>query len=735
MSDDTCHTDAVNAARGDQNHTTYVLWFIIVLAALLRLHGIADESVWWDEFTSVMHLTPVAEWEASPHYARWNQSVIRETAPGLLAFWKQNRTLDPATMPLYYTLEYFWHKHVGRSIPSLRLLSIIIGMLIVPAVYVLARDLYGKTAGLIAAFCVAVSPIHGQFAQEIRMYGMMTLLAVLSVYTFMHLVRDGKRHWWLLHALVSLPLFWTHPLAALVPLVEGAFWLLFRRRDLRRLVLWAGLTVLLMVPSVIYMSTIRFWSLDSTGTWMRLPKRHELVGDLLADDCIGLTYQLDATTDTWERFVSPEHAEVIIATRWLVGRWMVVMFLVYAGWLCGVNVWRAVRARRAGTDPPAWQWSFFLLMWWLAPPLVLYVISFVFRPCIMPRYTVHCSIALYVMLGGAVVSAGPKALKALAASVLVLFYGYQQMLVIDGTLHPDWRSAAAEIRAKAKPDDLILVHNWLWKRVFAYNLGPMPNVMCYSKTFDVLAEECAFFLGLNRQSRFVPEGPCEIWVVIRKDYFKSGPCDPFEKELAARGLTFSMKEFGGIQHVLLYHVTRDRRTPVRIADRRAGLPEHAPIEFGDLSLEFWRAEDYDGAIAAAKKAFAIDPGYSRAYSYLGMAYKEQGNAEAAVDAFREAVAIDPYNYPWAHVNMGMLLSDSEQYDEALAAFEQALQLIPDDAWTYTCMGKAYLGKGDVDAAVAAFEKAVQLAPDDLRGHQALQDALARKGGAAPDAVE
>lgn len=721
-------TDAASAPSKGRLFTVIAMAAILLLGLFLRVHGMKGESIWWDEFSSVVHLSAVEDWETSPQYTRWNQTVIRETAPNLLAFLKQNKTLDPATMPLYYALEYLWHTYLNRSIPFLRLLSVLIGMLIIPFVYLLGRDLYGKTAGLVAAFCLAMSPIHVQFAEEIRMYGLMTLLAVLSVYTFVHLVRDGSKRWWVLHAGASLLLFWTHPFALLVPFVEGSFWILFRFKDFRRLCLWAGMLLILLLPSAIYMSSIRFWGQEATSSWMRLPTGPELLGDMLGDDCIGMTYQLDASPDAWERIVSPEHAKAIVKARWIVGRWTVAIFVLLAAWLCGLSLWCMVRSRNGDARNPSWQWSFFLLMWWLAPPLLLYVVSVAWRPCIMPRYTVHASIAMYLMFGGAVAHLDRRSLKVLAVAVLALAYGYQQMLFVDCMYHPDWLSTASRIRSESNPDDLVLVHNWMWKRVFAYNLGPVPNIVSYSDTFDGLAEESAFFLSLDLPSKLIEGKSREVWVAIRKEYFESGPCEPFEKACAMRALAFTRDEFGGIQHVLLYHVTRDPASPPRLG-QPANLDKNATTEYCDLALEFWRNQEYDTTIAVADRALAIDPKCSRAFSYKGMAFKESGRSEAALEAFREAAALSPQDYPWAYVNMGMILTDLGQYDEALAALRQGLALIPNDGWTYTCMGRAYLGKGDVDAAVAAFDKAIEFAPGDDRGHQGLQEALALKNAA------
>lgn len=695
-------------------YAAMALALIMVAGAGLRLHGITREAVWWDEFTSLMHLAPPAAWEQSPDYPRWNQVVIRETAPSLFAFWKNNRQLDPATMPLYYTFEYAWNRFVSRSVPVMRLLSILIGLLIIPVVYLFGKDLFGRNAGLIAALCLALSPIHRQFAQEIRMYGMMTLLSGLSAYTFFHLIRgDGKR-WWVAHALANLGLFWTHPFAALLPGVEGAFWLFFYPRQFRVLARWIVMNAVLVLPSVIYMASIRFWSQDTTGSWMRLPTLIEFAGDLFADDCVGLTYQLRQTPALWSHFVGPGAAKAIVAARMLVGRWGVVAFLACAIGLCIHSVWKGRRAN--AEEKPAWKWSFFVVWWWLLPPVGLYLLSLVLRPCIMPRYTLPSSLGLYLILGGAIAAIPWRVARGGVVCALVLFYGYQQSIILGEPQHTDWKGAAEYVSAAAKPKDVVLVHNWLWKRVFAYNMGPFPNVMSYSKTFDVLAELAKFSLSLPGET------PGTAYVVMQTDYFEAGGCRPLESELAARGLACELHEFGGMQHVLVYRVSRMNAAE---ATSTVPLSEDAPTEFSDLSLEFWRVKDYDNAIAAAKRAAEINPACPRAYSYLGMALKEKGETQAAIEAFTKAVALNPFDYPWSTVNLGQLLTEGGHYDEAIVTLNTALSVLPNDSWTHACLGYAYLGKGDLQTALDMFRKAVELDPGDFRPRKGLEEAQSR----------
>lgn len=711
-----------------------LLFALILLAGLLpRLHGLERESIWWDEFTSVVHLEPPSAWSADPQFVRWNQSVVRETAPGLLEFWKQNRSMDPATMPLYYTFEYLWNRHVSNDFDTQRYLSILIGMLLLPAGYLLGRQFFGPGGGLIVMLCVALSPIHIQFSREIRMYGMMTVLAALSVHSFARIVGGGGRRWWVLHGLINMLLSWTHPFAVLIPFTEFVFWVGAFPRDWRRVGKWVGLHLLAVAPVAVYIASIRFWDQASTASWMKVPSLHEFVGDLFADDAIGMTYQLRASEAFWVTEAA--------TFRWTVGQWYIGAVLLALAWFfakdalrgraaaCAAGGCGAVPAEDRGPAGAPCRWKLFLLLWFLLPPLVLYAASHLWRPCIMPRYTLHSSLALYCILAGGITALPWRILRRGAVALLLCFYGYQFTLLLPEPQHPDWRSAIAAMKAEGKPDDFILVHNWLWKRVFAYNLGPVPNIVDYGSGFDVLAEKAAFLTDLNLPSKTSPGEKRGVWVTGQTDYFGSGPLHELERELALRGLSFDYRVFGGIQNVCLYRVWREPGAvmPPGTAANLSGEPAR---EFVDLSLEFWRAGEFESAVAAARAALAISPLFSRGWSFLGMAFKELGRGEEALAAFQKAVSLDFQDYPWSHVNITMLLLDAGRFEEALDAGLRALQLLPNDAWTHACLGRAYLGLGRTDEAIAVLEKAAALDGNDSRIRDLLQAARTGGGGAA-----
>ncbi len=686
---------------------------ILLLGLMARLAHISGESIWWDEFATVAFLKPSPAYEVSPYFERWNQQVIRQSSPTLGAFLRQNKGLDPAAMPLYLAIEYYWNRHVNASPLALRALSVLLGMAVLPVLYLLGNHFFGPGAGLITMLCAALSPIHVQFSKEIRMYGLFALLAIITVYAFCRLLEDRKRRWWVLYVAALLPLSWTHPFALLLPLTLALFWLAAYPGDIVRLFKWGLLTAAVTLPAALWVITIQFWGPDSTESWMRAPTLAELANDIFADDAIGATYQVNATPWAWAKLTGEEAAHWIISWRWVIGRGAVMGAVAAIAWLLAAcTVFHGCALRReepSGNRLAPWRKTLLAALWTVLPPLILFLVSIAWRPCHQPRYTVHSSFGLYLIAGGAIMFIPRRAFRIAGVACLLLFYGYQQMLMLGEPQHPDFLGVSKQIREEARPEDLVLSHNWLWKRVFAYNLGPVPNTVCYGSTYGVLAEKSAFFL--DPETPAGPE-PRSVWAVVQTDYFTEGTIKPLEREFDARGLEWTAHEFGGIQRVILYRVRRRPDTPPYHPGPDPEGP--APREFSDLAMEYWRAGNFDMAVAASQNALHINPDYARAWSYLGMSFKEQGRNAEALDAFQRAMEIDPRDYPWTLNNHAELLILAGRHEEAVAISKKALEALPGDPWCLALLGRAYYLLGDYEQAHAALTEAMKGNSPDMR---------------------
>ena len=115
-----------------------------------------------------------------------------------------------------------------------------------------------------------------------------------------------------------------------------------------------------------------------------------------------------------------------------------------------------------------------------------------------------------------------------------------------------------------------------------------------------------------------------------------------------------------------------------------------------------------------------------AHNNLGNALLKKGNVDEAIAHFQEALQIIP-DYAEAHNNLGNALLKKGNVDEAIVHYQKALQIKPDYAGDHNNLGYALLKKGNVDEAIAHFQKALQITPDYAEAHYNLGNALLQKG--------
>src|SRR5262249_61117999 len=91
----------------------------------------------------------------------------------------------------------------------------------------------------------------------------------------------------------------------------------------------------------------------------------------------------------------------------------------------------------------------------------------------------------------------------------------------------------------------------------------------------------------------------------------------------------------------------------------------------------------DGAIASFREAVRLNPNFGCAYNNLGIALFRKGELDQAVAACKEGVRLGPANHADHHVALGDSLAATGEPAEAVACYDQALRVKPDDAAAQT----------------------------------------------------
>lgn len=113
----------------------------------------------------------------------------------------------------------------------------------------------------------------------------------------------------------------------------------------------------------------------------------------------------------------------------------------------------------------------------------------------------------------------------------------------------------------------------------------------------------------------------------------------------------------------------------------------------------------DSAIAALRRAVALDPGYAAAHCNLASAYKDKGALDSALTSYVRAAALDP-RLMEAHYGLGQVLSDLRRWEEAAKSFAKAIALAPDSPDAHYEMGHTQVAVGNWRQALKHYRRAV-----------------------------
>lgn len=141
---------------------------LTILAAILRLTTLGEQSFWYDEaFTPVHVLHPSLT-------ATLHSVVHTENTP-----------------PLWYILAWADARVLGTGEYALRLPSALAGVATVPVAWAIGRELTARRATAIAmAAFVAVNPLLVWYSQEARAYALFVLFAALAMLCFLRALRQ-----------------------------------------------------------------------------------------------------------------------------------------------------------------------------------------------------------------------------------------------------------------------------------------------------------------------------------------------------------------------------------------------------------------------------------------------------------------------------------------------------------------------------------------------------------------
>ena len=471
---------------------------LAALALVLRLYGLSDKPLWYDEIVTLNRANlPLAE-----------------------------LVIDALKQKHYPTYFLLLGPFASAGIDGwmLRFPSAVFGAMCVLLVSRLAAEMRGPRTGLGAGLLMALSPFEVQFGQEARSYTLTSRLVLVAIWG---LVRIGSRlaarpvgrpetlrGAWVAYTLGTTGALFVHNIAIPWLLVSNLAMLAIvhhaaceRRGLLRNWALAQVVILLLWVPALIAMWLANRGAALSGLEWV--PKV------------------------TWENISSIVAAVYLFRISDLMT--FVLLPTPLPGFGAGVVMFALFGAWRLKTDPAMLA---VIGLAFLAMPIAILVMS-AFQPMLVPRYLMWSTGPFFVLagVGAAALPARffPLIAVAIAAGGTVSLAPYY-----SSETKPRWDRAAAYLADNARPQDIIIAQNQAAEFVLA----------SYAKRFQ-LDSKIPIVAWNNPQdtARRAEEGE-RAWAVYgRFGQETQEPEEGFRQKWSAFGIPSEQVRFGS--HILI----------------------------------------------------------------------------------------------------------------------------------------------------------------------------------------
>ncbi len=458
---------------------------LILLAFFARVPSLAFQSLWRDEVDAIC-------FAQAPLLARWPGTALSFTPscppniPDLLSAFTQ----PGFNGPFYFLMLRGWIGLAGYSEYALRFLSLLCGVISVALIITLGTRLFNRAVGLIAGALLAVSAYQVWYSQEVKMYTLITMLALASIYFLRRGVEEGQLRFWAGVVICTSLAMYAHILAALLIPVQLALFLLWWPHSRTHLI--AGVSMLAIVtvpylPLAIKRADLVFSPAETGFGRYSLPEMFDVLGSAYIR---GILNSIDE--------------------KWLT---------ILAGLAAALAVFGLLSIDTPARSDPRRERVLVRLSvaaWALIPILLIYLIS-LNRPLFTDRYLIWIQPAFYLALALGLYAMW-KWIKPLGVILLIVLLGVSSAgLWTQATVayKSDFRSAAQTIGRAIKPGDVLVFQipyvrytfDYYFRQPYQWLDGPYTN---YPGAFDGYQQSTEDVFNQVKQQF---QGKHEVWLV------------------------------------------------------------------------------------------------------------------------------------------------------------------------------------------------------------------------------
>jgi uncharacterized membrane protein len=434
---------------------TLILLTILLVGAALRLYRLNAQSFWVDEFATA-HLA------VGNGYAvhRLPRNVIIEQPPDLFdlatarplhRLWYSE--VEGHIPPLHLVLTRLWGELFGLGQTSLRTMALLFSLAAIGVLFVVVRDLTGRTApALWAALLMALAGPQIQYAQEARNYSLLLLEGLGAAAALVRIERHGPsrlREVTLVACVLAIALTHYFTLGAILALVIYAA-IRLRGRALRHVI---GCLVVVAL----------LWGVLGAPLALRHLKNRD---DPRATTFLRDDHRPGHTTRTLMRFTA-------LPVRFIAEPMTTSRAVALAGGVAYVLA--PLLALRRRNEMLLWS----LWLWLTVLPLLALDLARGTQHLEFVRYTLLASPALYAMLATMLADHAKSWMRHVVPALAALACALALPAAYSAWWKPDWRALGRAIDAHVRPGDLVV----FWGYDQGGNLVDDPNSSFYYTSF------------------------------------------------------------------------------------------------------------------------------------------------------------------------------------------------------------------------------------------------------------
>ncbi|HWP93852.1 MAG TPA: glycosyltransferase family 39 protein [Thermodesulfobacteriota bacterium] len=473
---------------------------VLLIGLFLRLYDLGGESVWLDEAFSIQ-------------MAKSNLSGVIEA------------TTQDTYPPLYPILLHYWVGFLGDSEFSTRFMSVLFGFLAVLMIYKVGILVSDRETGILSALILALSNFHIYYSQEARMYSLMVLLTLASMYFFLRMLKSEGRADSIGYILSSSLLMYTHIYGLFIIIAQNIYSfteLILERKDsklnLKKWILLQLILAVLFSPwvTVFMEQVIRAQSGKRIG-WIPVPSVQSIINS----------------------FKLYSGSYLLLSLFLVLSFFSVVGFKKFGEGIYWRDLFASMRGYRWKIYLSNIKTGYFLLVWLSCPVILPFLISKFFTPIYWYRYTIVASLAFYLLAAIGIRNLGPK-LKFAVITLIVLGFLANVWEGYSTVNKERWREMVDYIDTNASEGDLVL---------FNANYAQIPFDY-YSKRTDLVKKP------FPEETNIVDEDSVKkldssvkdynrVWVVLAHSYDSQGL---IKKSLDQSHNLLSSREYIGMSY-------------------------------------------------------------------------------------------------------------------------------------------------------------------------------------------